>query len=346
MQPALNISNEMPKVSVIVILWNSKKYLKPVMDAVLGQTHKDLEVITVINADDGAREMLQKDYPQVKILDPGKNLGFAGGNNLGIKNSSGEFIQLVNPDLILEPDYIEKMLKAFEDPKIAAATGKLLRYDFEHNQKTGIIDSTGVVMSVSGRGRDRGQNQVDQGQFDQGRTLKVFGVSGAGPMYRRNTLDAVKYCSPSSVAGATSSPARGEDDLCEFFDEDFGSYWEDVDLSWRLNRAGLLNVYVPEAVAYHGRAAGSSRGGYLKVWNFIKHHKQLSPVVRQLNYKNHILMYIKNAPLRWLPFFIVREIAMLGYILLFEISTLKVIPLLLRQVPRILKKRAAVLHRG
>src|SRR3989338_5970990 len=130
LQPALNISNEMPKVSVIVILWNSKKYLKPVMDAVLGQTHKDLEVITVINADDGAREMLQKDYPQVKILDPGKNLGFAGGNNLGIKNSSGEFIQLVNPDLILEPDYIEKMLKAFDNPRVAAATGKLLPYDF------------------------------------------------------------------------------------------------------------------------------------------------------------------------------------------------------------------------
>jgi GT2 family glycosyltransferase len=310
----------MPKVSVILVLYNNKQYIKAVLDAVFAQSHKDLEVIAVINSDDGIKAILTTDYPQVKVLDPGQNLGFSGGNNLGIKSSTGDYVQLVNPDLILEAEYIEKILKAFDDQKVAAATGKLLRYDFVNNQKTNIIDSTGVVINSAGRARDRGQLQQDLGQFDDQR--EVFGVSGAGPMYRRSALDRVRFG-------------------LEYLDEDFFAYWEDVDLSWRLNNAGFRCVYVPQATAYHGRTAGQSEGGYAKIWNFYKHHKKLSARIRQLNYKNHILMYIKNARFIFHPAFVVRELAMLGYILLFETSTLGVLPQLFRQLPKIWAKRKA-----
>lgn len=307
------------KVSVVNIVYNSQKYIKPVFDAIFAQTHKDLEVFAVICAnEDGSKEFIQQNYPQVRILDPGKNLGFAAANNLAIRESTGEFVQLVNPDLILEPNYIEEMLKAFADPKVAAATGKLLRYDFNNNQKTNVIDTTGIVMAVSGRARDRGQNQVDHGQFD--RQTEVFGVSGAGPMYRKSALEKAKYEQ-------------------EYFDEDFFMYWEDVDLSWRLNNAGFKNIYVPSAVAYHGRTAGQAAGGYLHLFKFIQHHQKLSPQILCWNYKNHILMYIKNAKRIWHPAFILRELAMLGYIVVFETSTLKVIPELFRQIPKILRKR-------
>src|SRR6185436_2248604 len=247
------------KVSIIVVVYNSKKWLKLVFDAILAQTHKDLEILTVISAnDDGSKEFIAENYPSVKILDPGKNLGFAAANNIAMRESTGEFIQLVNPDLIMEPNYIEELLKAFDDQKVAAATGKLLRFDFENQQKTKIIDSTGVVMQSSGRARDRGQNQMDAGQFDD--QVEVFGVSGAGPMYRKSALEKVKYQQ-------------------EYFDEDFFMYWEDVDLSWRLNNTGLKNVYVPNAVAYHGRTAGQSKGGYLHLFKFIQHHKKLNKQV-------------------------------------------------------------------
>lgn len=219
----------------------------------------------------------------------------------------------------------------------------------EKNQKTNIIDSTGVVMSASGRARDRGQNQVDQNQFQAG---EVFGVSGAGPMYRRSALESVKWCEPSTLLrllrkrlmfqatnNLTPEPVEGSN-YCEYFDQDFVAYWEDVDLSWRLNRAGFKNVYVPGAVAYHGRTAGQSKGGYWHFWHFIKHHSKLSTQIRRLNYKNHILMYIKNAPFIFHPAFLLREIVMLGYIFLFEISTLKIFPELIRQIPRALRKRA------
>lgn len=315
------------KVSVILVIYNAKKFIKPVFDAIFAQTHQDLEVIAVINGnEDGSRELIIQSYPNVKIIDPGVNLWFSKGNNLAITESTGEFIQLVNQDLILEPDYIEKVLKAFEDKRVGAATGKLLRYDFGQMVKTNIIDSTGVIISASGRARDRGQQEPDHGQYDMHGT--VFGVSGAGPMYRRLALDEVKYC---------------EHYKCEYFDEDFVAYWEDVDLSWRLNHIGYRNVYVPEAIAFHGRTAGSAKGGYLHLFDFIKHHSKLSREIKKLNYQNHFFMYYKNQ--KWpSPYFILREIAMLGFIAVFETSTLKVIPEMYRLWPKMKRKREFILN--
>ncbi len=309
----------MPKVSVIVVIFNSKKWIKLVFDAIFAQTIVPFEVFVVICANnDGSKEYLQENYPQVIIIDPGINVGFSKANNMAIDQSSGEFIQMVNPDLILEPNFIEEILKVFANPKVASATGKLLRYDFANQKKTNVIDSTGVTISPSGRAKDRGQLEIDNRQYDD--QLEVFGVSGAGPMHRKSAMETVKF-------------------EHEYFDEDFNMYWEDVDMSWRLNNAGFKCVYVPTAVAYHGRTAGQSEGGYLHLLKFIKHHQQLNRQVLKWNYKNHILMYIKNAKHIWHPAFVLREIAMLGYVIIFETSTLKIIPVLLRQIPRILKKR-------
>ena len=312
------------KVSVLFVIYEGKKYIKPVFDSVFAQTHKDLEVIAVINkSTDGGKEEIAQNYPQVKIIEEGRNMGFAEGNNVAIHASTGEFVQLVNQDVILEPDYIEKCLQVFEqDYLIAGVTGKILKYDFNRNQKTNIIDTTGQVANVSGRVRDRGQNEVDTNQYNK--QEEVFGISGACVMYKKQALEKVMYC---------------EHGKCEYYDEDFFMYWEDADLSWRINNAGLKNIYAPQAVAYHGRTAGQSEGGYWKLIKFIKHHKKLDKQVLRWNYKNHILMYIKNAKFIFHPQFLIREFFMLGYIVLFETSTLKVIPDLLRTMPKTLRKR-------
>ncbi|MBX4187462.1 MAG: glycosyltransferase family 2 protein [Candidatus Doudnabacteria bacterium] len=309
------------KVSIITLPFRKTHLIQPVYDAIFGQTHQDIEVIAVINdSADGSKEILQKNYPQVKIVEAGRNIFFAKGINLGIRNSTGEFIQLVNDDLILEPSYVEELLKAFGDPKVAAATGKVLRYDFTQHQKLNLIDTTGLVWSPSGRVRDRGQLQEDHGQFDH--QTEIWGVSGAASMYRRSALEKVKF--------------QGE-----FFDEDFVMYWEDADMSWRLNNSMYVHRYVPRAVAYHGRTAGQAKGGYLHLWEFIKHHQKFNPQILKWNYKNHILMYIKNAKHLWHPAFLLRELAMLAYVIVFETATLAVVPEIFRQLPRIWTKRKA-----
>jgi len=314
----------MYKISAIVVIYNSRKFIEPVFSALTAQTYPDLDLIAVINrSDDGSEELIRTKFPQVRLIRPGRNLGFAGGNNFAIAHSTAELVQLVNPDLILDPDYIATLAGAFADPRVGAATGKLLRYDFEANKKSDVIDSVGLTMSDSGRGRDRGQLELDHGQYNQ--PGPVFGVSGAGPMYRRSALEQTKYC---------------EAGHCEYFDEDFLAYWEDADLSWRLNNAGFINYYLPQAVAYHGRAAGQSEGGYLHLWNFVKHHRRIPRHIRRLNYKNHILMYLKNTR-RIHPAFVLRELAMFAYVLIFEPSTLGVLPELFRQLPKNRRKRRA-----
>ncbi len=336
-------------------------------------------VVVIAGNEDGGKEYIQKHYPQVEIIDSGFNIGFAKGHNLvfekycqtsemlgknyhpptlthrtppngrGLQHSPPiggvpavgggggkdvvKYFQLVNPDLIMEPDYLEKMVEAMEaDESVGAATGKLYKILNEdtrgilvsHKDSPCVIDTTGVVISKSGRARDRGQYEEDKGQYDG--LTEVDAVSAASAMYRAETLSNIKY---------QISNIKIEN---EYFDPDFHSYWEDVDLSWRMKNAGWKNIFVPEAVAYHGRTAGSSKGGYKDILGFIKHHKKLSPFVRQLNYKNHIFMYVKNSPYFY-PQFFIREFFMLGYIVLFETSTLKVLPELFKKLPVMWKKR-------
>src|SRR4051812_28426403 len=117
----------MSKVSIITLPFRKTHLIKPVYDAIFSQTFKDFEVIVVLNdSTDGSKEILQRDYPQVKIIEPGENLFFAKGMNLGIEKATGEFIQLVTDDFIMSNDYIEKILPAFDNPKVAAASGKIL----------------------------------------------------------------------------------------------------------------------------------------------------------------------------------------------------------------------------
>ena len=320
----------MPKVVIVQVIYNSRKFIEPVFGAIFNQTHKDMEVVAVISGnEDGGKELLAEKFPQVKIIDPGYNIGFAKGHNLVFTEYKADFFQLVNPDFIMEPDYIEQMLKAFADQNVGAATGKLyqfkdLRLKIEDFRSNKTLDTTGVVISKSGRARDRGQYEEDKGQYDK--DTRIQAVSAAGAMYRATALNAVRSALP---------------DRTEFFDEDFHSYWEDVDLAWRMSNAGWQCKFVPEAVGYHGRGAGSSKNGYIDLVGFIKHHKALSQRIRRLNYQNHIFMYIKNSP--WFyPQFFIREFFMLGYIILFEISTLKVVPQIITLLPEMWLKRKLI----
>src|ERR1700722_17493105 len=120
----------MAKVTVIQVVYNNRQFIEPVFSAILNQTCKDIEVVAVISGNsDGGKELLMEKFPKVTIIDPGYNIGFAAGHNLFFSAKGGsasggnnsEFFQLVNPDLILEKDYIEEMLKAFTDEKVGAA---------------------------------------------------------------------------------------------------------------------------------------------------------------------------------------------------------------------------------
>jgi GT2 family glycosyltransferase len=313
----------MSKVGIIQQVFRASKWVPLVYPAIFNQTFKDFTLYVQIVDDDGnSKEYIKQNFPQAVILEPGYNIGFARGHNEIFASTDHEFYQLVNPDLIMEPDYIEKLLKEFEDPTVGSAEGKLYQYLFDSNTKTDILDGTGVIIYKTGRARNRGQQQKDIGQYDK--EINIASVDGAAPMYRKTALEAVSF--------------MGIDGRKQYFDESFHSYWEDVDLGWRMFNQGFKARFVPEAIAYHGRTSSSSRDGYKNVFGFIKHHNKFSLWVKRLNYRNHILMYIKNSPKFYWKFF-AREFFMLGFILLLETKTLGIVPDLLKNLPKAFKTR-------
>ena len=318
----------MLKVVCLQQVYNSRKWLDVVYPAMVNQTYPVTVVAQIVADDGGCEEYIRNNFPQIIIEKPGYNIGFAKGHNVLFDNYPADLYQLVNPDLVMELDYIEHLVAVFSNPKVGAATGKLFQYNLATKTRTRVIDSTGVNLAFSGKSWDRGQHEEDKGQYDS-RTI-LAAVSGAGAMYRKTALESVRF--------------RRQDGAYEYFDEDFHSYWEDVDLGLRMRWSGFECVFEPKSIAGHGRSVGSSKKSYFNLFAYTKHHNQISLRNRQLNFKNHWYLILKNLPyFKWQLW--VREIMMFGYLVLIEPKVLCVIPEFLKGIKIMLQKRKIIFSR-
>ena len=320
----------MALVSVNIVNYNTKKYLKSCLDSVLNQSYKDFEVLFIDNAStDGSVEFIKQNYPDIKVIVNKKNLGYAKAHNQGIKRSKGEYILCLNPDVILDKDYIKNALAVFETKnKVGAVTGKLLMWDLTKNKETDIIDSAGFRIFRSHRVIDRGQGDKDLGQYN--REEEIFGVSGAAPIYSRKVLEDIE------TAGTGSY---------KYFDEDFFSYKEDIDLSWRLRLRGWKCFYTPKALAWHARRAK----GVMSDLEVARAREKKSEKINYYSYKNHLTLLLKNETLsnlvRYFPWIFWYELKKFGYILVFEPKTLGALFKFFVQFPLTLRKRKAIMER-
>lgn len=218
-------------VRVVVVTWNGAHLLPDCLDSLEAQTVRDdLELVVVDNASsDGTAELLADRYPGVRVVTASRNLGFAGGAALGMRDAPGHVV-LLNNDATFEPDAVERLLTAFDGPqgeRVGAATAKVLLTGTDPV----LVNSTGNVVTPSGAGADRDWHAVlgtETGGPD------VFGFHGGAALLRDAMLR--------DVGG---------------FDAGLFLYYEDTDLSWRLRAAGWQVRYVPEAVAWHQHAASS-----------------------------------------------------------------------------------------
>lgn len=227
-------------VSVIVLVWNGRRFLDACLSSVLAQTYPAVELIVVDNAStDGSADLVRQRYPSATLVENTDNLGFCAGNNVGLKRARGAYILFLNADATLEPAYLEEALKPFAaNRRIGMVAGKVLRCD----RRT--LDTTGQILTRSRRVKERGYGRPDRGQYD--RPGEVFSVCGAVALYSRALIESV------SLSG-------------EFFDEDFFAFGEDLDVGWRARRLGWRCAYQPSAVAAHHRggtqeASGGARG--------------------------------------------------------------------------------------
>ena len=277
-------------VSVVITTYNSADSIAACLNSVLRQQHQSVEVIVVDNASaDPTRELLNKFRDSIRIVFNQQNIGFAAAQNQGFSLAKGQWLLSLNPDVILDSQFVAQLIASADaDPEAGTLCGKLLRWlPGSAEERSRVIDSTGIYFTRNLRHFDRGAEELDIGQYD--RLEYVFGATGAAALYRRKMIDDV------SVEG-------------QFFDEDFFAYREDADLAWRAQIMGWKCLYVPSAVGWHIRRVTPER------------FEQLPLVINWHSVKNRFLMRAKNisAPLYRRVFIptTFRDIMIVGYCLL------------------------------
>jgi GT2 family glycosyltransferase len=246
-------------VAIIIPHCNGQKLLEACLFSLFKTGYTGYKVYLVDNASsDGSPEWAKQNYHQLQIIRSPKNLGYAGGCNLGIRSTAEDYVVLLNNDTEVEPGWLDKLVNSLDsDQSIAAAQPKILwlkdRTQFDYSGGAGgLMDAYGYPYC---RGRLFEQAEKDLGQYDL-HPADIFWASGSASIYRRSALD---------VSG--------------LLDEDFFMHMEEIDLAWRLHLLGLRVVSVPGSVIYH------LSGGSLPTGNFRKMY---------LNHRNSQLMMWKN----------------------------------------------------
>ncbi|PPF60952.1 glycosyltransferase family 2 protein [Clavibacter michiganensis] len=285
------------RATVIVVNFNGGAFVLECIESLSQQKTPGIcvEVVVVDNAStDGSDRQIAQFYPDVRIIRSPKNIGFAGGVNLGIANSTGDVIVLINNDAVAAPGFISAIVAPLVEDgndRVAAVTARILlsgrfipapgsptayvsasgaRWERVARNATpgsgvALINSTGNQVSRSGNGRDRSWLDTTD---DEASPQEVFGFSGGGAAIRRTALDSVGL-----------------------FDERLFMYYEDTDLAWRLRRAGWKVLYAEGATVWHRHAASSG----IRSPFFLRH-----------NVRNRILVTARNGTLRMLLSAVVR----------------------------------------
>ena len=300
----------MVKVAVNIVTFNSGEDIAACLESLGRQTFRDFRIHVLDNAStDGTINALSRF--DLDLIRSQSNTGFARAHNDLIRSYPAEFVLVLNPDAVLMPEFLERIVGALESRSDAAsATGKLLRFDGT------TLDSTGIVMLRSQRHLDRGADEPDRGQFEK--PEDVFGPSGAAALYRLKALQDV------AIDG-------------QFFDEDFFAYREDADLAWRCRLMGWTSIYVPSAVALHRRRVTPER------------RSQLSALINYHSVKNRFLLRLNNMTrslyMRDFLRISTRDAAVVGYVLVREWTSIGALLYVIRNFPRLWKKRRAIQSR-
>ena len=242
------------KLSVVIVSYNVKHFLEQCLHSVL-KAAKDItaEIIVVDNNSvDGSVNLVKEKFTKVKLIENKQNSGFSHANNQGIKISKGEYVLLLNPDTVVEEDTFEKILSFMDKTPDAGGLGVKM------------IDGKGNFLPESKRGLPSPWVAF----------YKIFGLSALFPKSRKfgryhlTYLDENKTHQVDVLAGAFMLLRKSVLARIGLLDETFFMYGEDIDLSYRITRAGFKNYYYPETtiIHYKGESTKKSSVNYVRVF--------------------------------------------------------------------------------
>lgn len=248
-----------PRVAVVILNYNGRAYLQRFLPNLLKSTYPNLEVIIADNAStDDSIEYLEEHFPQLRLIELPENYGYAGGYNEALRQVEGvDYYVLLNSDIEVSSGWMEPIIQIMEkDKNIAAAQPKIL--SFEQRDTFEYAGAAGGWMDTLGypfcRGRIFHHTEKDEGQYNS--TQEIFWATGAAMFIRAELFH--------KIGG---------------FDPDYFAHAEEIDLCWRLKRAGYKIVVRPQSVVYHV-------GGGTLSYN--------TPRKTYLNFRNTLYTIYKN----------------------------------------------------
>lgn len=238
------------KVTIIIPNYNNRNLLEDLLNSLKAvSTPYDIIIIDNASKDDSA-DFIKKSYPQIKLIENEVNMGFAYAVNQGIKSSKTEYVFLLNNDTVIDKNCISNLIKTIEkDNSIFSVSSKMIQY---HNKD--LIDDAGDEYNILGWSKKIGNNH-NISEYDE--DCEVFSACAGAALYRRKYFEEIGY-----------------------FDENFESYVEDMDLSFRSRLHGYKSYYSSKALVYHyGSATSGSKHNPFKV---------------RLSARNNIYLIYKN----------------------------------------------------
>lgn len=215
-------------VSIIIVNYNGLNFLEDCFKTIFKQTYENIEAIMVDNASsDSSVEFVKNNFPQVKIIISKENLGYAGGNNLGLKECKGEYIMILNNDVYLQKDLVEKLLEAYNKIPNLGAVQPMVQL---MNDK-GNLDACGSFWTNTGFNYHYG--------IYKNANLAIY--NKAFPIY--------------SLKGVCMLMPRMVIEKIGLFDGDFWTYFEETDFCHRVWLAGFECWYYPKSFLYHHMGA-------------------------------------------------------------------------------------------
>jgi GT2 family glycosyltransferase len=220
------------KLTVVIVNWNGLENLKKIIPTLRKQTYKNFDIlISDQGSTDGSQKWLKKN--KIKFVENGRNTGFSGGANRGLKKVKTKYAALFNDDMRLEPNCLHLLMMTIEkDPNVGAVQALIANWDGSEIESTGLMVTYSSFIATKDKHKPfvriiNGPKKIDM-------------ASGGATVYRMDVLRKVG-----------------------FFDEDFNpAYNEDADLSIRINKAGYNCMIHPSAIVYHKSGPSTHKLGY------------------------------------------------------------------------------------
>lgn len=242
-------------LSIIIVTFNSARFIKTCLESVFNQGYKEFETIVIDNGSaDATVDFIKNNYPQVRLIINKNNLGPCRARNQGIGIASGEWILTLDCDVVLENGFISQIMEFAKDQKDSTAIiqPKILTKD-------GKIFSCGIRPTWLWRFFDIGRNLDDSDKFNK--PSFVFGACCAAALYRHKSLEGLK-------------------DKYGYFDQRFFFLFEDADLSWRSWKKGWDCRYFPQANCYH---QGNSSSTDNSIRRFLSLRNRVLTILKNQN---------------------------------------------------------------